>query len=44
MYKSIDFTAWSSVAETTTLYDLPLIVVPSPGFGQKRVGATESDE
>jgi hypothetical protein len=44
MERSIDLTSWSSLAETTRLYERPVIVVPSPGLGQYSVGATESDE
>ena len=36
--------AWSSLDDTETVYARPLIVAPSAGLGQNRVGATLSDE
>jgi hypothetical protein len=42
--RSICLTARSSVDETTTLYEPPLIVVPSPGLGKYDVGAVVSEE
>jgi hypothetical protein len=44
MYSSIFVTWWSSLDEAVTLYERPLIDVPSPGFTQNNVGSVPSDE
>jgi hypothetical protein len=37
-------TAWSSLDETVTVKERPVIVWPSAGLFQNSVGAVESDE